>query len=65
MLKDMPGLHEPERQAIQDALSGLRSLEREEFRFADAKHREAAKLALGRLRSVGPMIERLKASDVL
>jgi hypothetical protein len=64
MLRDMPGLHEPERQAIQDALSGLRGLEREEVRFADEKHREAAKLALCRLRSIGPMIERLKGSDV-
>jgi hypothetical protein len=64
LLRGMPGLHEPERQAIQDALSGLRSLEREEVRFADQKHIEAAKLALGRLRSVGPMIERLNASNV-
>jgi hypothetical protein len=64
MLRDMPGLHEPERQAIQDALSGLRSLEREEVRFEDEKHREAAKLALGRLRSIGPLIDRLSASNV-
>jgi hypothetical protein len=60
ILRDMPGLHEHERQAIQDALSGLRSLERE-VRYADEKHREAAKLALEKLRSIGPAIERAKA----
>src|ERR1700722_17590762 len=62
-LRDMPGLHEPERQAIQDALSGLHSLEREEVRSADEKQREAARLALGKLRSIAPLIERLSASN--
>jgi hypothetical protein len=60
-LRDMPGLHEPERRAIQNALSSLRSLEREEARYADEKHREAAKLALEKLRSVGPAIIRTHA----
>ena len=60
-LRDIPGLHEHERQAIQDALSGLRSLEREEVRYADEKHREAAKLALEKLRSLGPAIERAES----
>jgi hypothetical protein len=64
ILRDIPGLHEPERQAIQDALSGLRSIEREEVRYADEKHREAAELALEKLRSIGPAIERLKPSDM-
>jgi hypothetical protein len=58
MLRNMPGLHEPERQAIQDALSSLRSLEREEARYAGEKHREIAKLALEKLRSIGPAMER-------
>lgn len=63
ILRDIPGLHAPERQAIQDALSGLRSLEREEIRFTDEKHKEVARLALERLRSIGPIIELLNASD--
>jgi hypothetical protein len=48
-LRDMPGLHASERLSIQDALSSLRSLEREEVRYADEKHRKAAKLALEKL----------------
>ena len=34
-LRDMPGLHSQERQAIEDALSGLHSLEQEEIRRAN------------------------------
>ena len=45
-LRDMPGLHEPEHQSIQDALSGLRSLEKVEALHPDEQHREAAKTAL-------------------
>jgi hypothetical protein len=63
-LRDIPGLHEPERQAIRDALSGLRSVEREEVRYADQKHREPAQLAREKLRSIGPALERLKSSDM-
>jgi hypothetical protein len=63
ILRDIPGLHGTERQAIQDALSGLRSIEREEVRCADERHREAATLALEKLRSTGPMIERLNVPD--
>jgi hypothetical protein len=63
MLRDMPGLHEPERQAIQDALGALRSLEREEVRYMDQKHREAATLALDRLRSIRPAIERAETDQ--
>ena len=37
-LRDMPGLHREERQAVEDALSGLRMLEREEERYAAAQH---------------------------
>jgi hypothetical protein len=57
-LRDIPGLHEHERQAIQDALSGLNGLEREEIRYVGERQREAAKLALDKLRSIGPAIER-------
>jgi hypothetical protein len=60
-LRDMPGLHQPERQAIQDALSALRSLEREEVRYVEQKHRAAAELALDKLRSIRPAIERADA----
>jgi hypothetical protein len=63
MLRDMPGLHEPERQAIQDALSALRSLEREEVRYVNEKHREAARLALDRLRFIRPAIKRAEADQ--
>ena len=57
-LIDMLFLHAPERQAIQDALSGLRSIEREEAIYVAEEHRKAAKLALEKLRSIGPAIER-------
>jgi hypothetical protein len=63
-LKNLPGLHGPERLSIKDALSNLYGLEREEARYADEKRKEAAKLALGRLRSMGPIMERLNASNV-
>jgi hypothetical protein len=59
----MPGLHERERQAIQDALSGLRGLEREEVRRADEKIKETAKIALERLRSIEPGIKRAQADE--
>jgi hypothetical protein len=52
-------LHQPERQAIQDALSVLRSLEREEVRYAEEKQKEVAKLALEKLRSIGAAIARV------
>jgi hypothetical protein len=43
---------------FQDALSGLKGLEREEIRCVGEGQREAAKLALDKLRSIGPAIER-------
>jgi RNA polymerase-interacting CarD/CdnL/TRCF family regulator len=61
-LRDMPGLHEVERQAIQDALSGLRTLERVEAGYASKSHQEAAKSALEKLRSIEPAIT-LHGSD--
>ena len=57
ILRDMPGLHEHERQAIQEALSGLRGVEREEVRYADEQIEDAAKLALEKLRAIEPAIK--------
>jgi hypothetical protein len=63
MLRDMPGLHQSERQAIQDALSALRSLEREEVRYVEERHKEAALLALDKLRPLGHAIERAERDN--
>ena len=52
----MPGLHAEERQAIDDALSGLRSLEREEVRYAEDQQQKLAQEALEKLRSIEPKI---------
>jgi hypothetical protein len=59
-LQTLPGLHPDEHQAIEDALYGLKSLEREEARFnAEAEHR-AVEESLEKLRSVGHTIQRLR-----
>jgi hypothetical protein len=47
----MPGLHTEERQAIEDALNGLKMLEREEERYQAEEQRIAA-MALEDLRRV-------------
>jgi hypothetical protein len=60
-LQTLPGLHPQERQAIEDALSGLRSLEQEHARF-EAEKRRAVEKSLERLRSIGPTIQRLNDS---
>jgi hypothetical protein len=60
-LQTLPGLHPQERQAIEDALSGLKSLEREEARFkAEEERRATVEEALEKLRAVGPTIQRLR-----
>ena len=61
---DHLSLHK-ERQAIEDAISGLRALEREEARYAVKEERGIAREALENLRSLRPRIESLKpeASD--
>lgn len=62
-LQTLPGLHPEERQAIEDALNGLQSLEREEARFnAEAQHCAIDK-TLERFRSVGPAINRVSEDD--
>ena len=55
-LHNIPGLHAKERQAIEDALNSLRSLEREEERYA-ADERRIAETALEKLRSIAPRLE--------
>jgi len=55
-LHDIPGLHDKERQAIEDALNSLRTLERQEERYA-ADERRIAETALEKLRAVAPKIE--------
>ena len=55
-LRDIPGLHEREKQAIEDALNGLRMLEQEEER-ARADERRIAEAALEKLRVIGPKLK--------
>jgi hypothetical protein len=55
-LHNIPGLHAKERQAIEDALNSLRSLEREEERYAADEHR-IAETALEKLRFIAPRLE--------
>jgi hypothetical protein len=62
-LRDMPSLHRQERQAIEDALSSLRSLEREEVKYQAEEQRKHAEAALERLRSIAPNIEGNDASN--
>lgn len=52
-LREMPGLHDLERQAIDDALNSLRVLEREVER-AKADERRIAEEALEKLRTIEP-----------
>jgi hypothetical protein len=58
-LKELPGLHAPERQAIDDALNALRFLEREEDRYDENQRRETLEVAARKLESLGPMIKKL------
>ena len=48
-LRDIPGLHDPERQAIEDALNNLRVLQREDER-EKVDERRIAEAALEKLR---------------
>lgn len=56
-LRDMPGLHSPEKQAIEDALNNLRVLEREDER-AKADERRIAEAVLEKLRIVEPRLKK-------
>jgi hypothetical protein len=62
-LHDMPDLHAEERHAIEDALSGLRMLEREEIRRAKDQERKLAEETLERLRSIEPRIAKLESGQ--
>ena len=55
-LRDIPGLHAEELQAIEDALNNLRFLEGEDIKLAGDEHRNKAAFALERLRSIAPRI---------
>ena len=59
-LRDVPGLHAAEIQAIDDAHRTLRFLECEEERYAAEEKRRAIEEALHKLRSIAPKIEKLK-----
>jgi hypothetical protein len=58
-LHALPDLHPKERQAIEDAMRGLRFLEREEVRHNEQHKRLAVERSLEKLRSIGPTIQRL------
>lgn len=58
-LRTLPGLHAAEQQALQDALSGLRSLEREDAEYEAAAERRIAEAALDNLRIIAPRLDEL------
>jgi hypothetical protein len=58
-LKGLPGLHATDHQAIEDALSALRFLEREEDRYDENQRRETLEVASRKIRSLGPKIRKL------
>jgi hypothetical protein len=61
ILREIPGLHTVEKQALDDALSALRSLERiEERDDDDDDERRIAEKALQSLRVIEPRFENLK-----
>jgi len=61
-LKDIPGLHSAEYQAIDDALNALRFLEREEDRYDENQRRETLEVASRKIQSLGPKIRKLDDS---
>jgi hypothetical protein len=61
-LKNLPGLHEREYQAIDDAFNALRYLEREEERYDENQRRKALETAARKLESLGPKIKKLNES---
>lgn len=61
-LVTLPGLHPEERQAIEDALYGLRSLKREQARISAEHKRLAVEKSIENVRSIGPAIQRLNQS---
>jgi hypothetical protein len=61
-LKDIPGLHSAEHQAIDDALNALKFLEREEDRYGENQRRETLEVASRKIQSLGPKIRKLDDS---
>jgi hypothetical protein len=53
-LKHYPGLHEEEHHAIDDAITGLRALEREEEELAAEDKRRALEETMNTLQSIAP-----------
>jgi hypothetical protein len=62
-LREIPGLHERELQALDDALHNLRTLERIEQQADAEQQREATRNALEKVQSLAPRIERFKSGD--
>ena len=59
-LRDVPGLHGAEIQAIDDAYRTLQRLEGEEERYAAEEKRRAIEAALHQPHSIAPKIQKLK-----
>ena len=59
-LRQLPGLHAQEHQAIDDALANLRVLEREEERLAADEKRSVLEDALRKVRSLAPKIREIE-----
>ena len=58
----IPGLHQPEYQAIDDALKALRFLESQEDRYDESQRRMALETAALKLESIAPKIKKLDES---
>lgn len=63
-LRDIPGLHNEERRAIDDALRNLMVLEKEEAQDAEQEQRKVAEKALQELSKLHPVIEKLSNPDL-
>jgi hypothetical protein len=57
-LRAIPGLHDREYLAIDDALNALRFLEREEERYDENQRRKALETVAQKLKSIGPKIKK-------
>ena len=62
-LRTIPGLHEHERELIDDALRTLRYLEQEEEHYQTSEKRRLLDTALASLKSIAPKIGADKPSD--
>jgi len=61
-LKNIPGLHSAEHQAINAALNALKFLQREEDRYDENQRRETLEAASRKIQSLGPKIRKLDDS---